>query len=143
MEKVAEFIELRSPGEKLPRICARAAQHYEQGQTVSIYAPDAAEAEALDDLLWTFQQNSFIPHARLEKAAEPLIEPVVLFSNAPEGAESDVLILATAGDLPAWFEAFRHIYDFAPAYEEALRDAARRRYAALKAAGYHMRFIRS
>jgi DNA polymerase-3 subunit chi len=142
-EKVAEFIELRSRADRLPRVCALTAHHHEQGQTVSIYAPHPAMAEEVDDLLWVFRQNSFIPHVRLEKAGEPPIEPVIIFSNAPEGADSDVLIVADAAELPAWFERFAYIYDFAPAYDEALREAARQRYAALKAAGYRMRFARS
>jgi DNA polymerase-3 subunit chi len=155
-EKVAEFIELRSPGEKLTQVCIRTALHYERGETVSIYAPDEAEASALDDLLWTFRQNSFVPHVRLERPTEPLIEPVIIFSNAPEDdvigraeasvlerAEADVLILASAGEMPAWLTEFDHIYDFAEVYDEKRSQAARGRFAACKTAGYRMRFLQA
>jgi len=147
-ERIAEFIELRSPGEKVTQVCIRAALHYERGETVSIYAPDEAEASALDDVLWTFRQNSFVPHVRLEKAAEPLMEPVIIFGDAPEGeapeqAAADVLILSSADGMPAWFAKFDHICDFAEVYDDKRSQAARGRFAACKAAGYRMRFLQA
>jgi DNA polymerase-3 subunit chi len=141
-DKVAEFIELRSRADKLPQVCVRTALHYEAGQTVAVYTPSEAEASELDDLLWTFRQNSFIPHVRLTAAVEPLIEPVVIFSSNPDDAMSDVLILASVDELPEWSSGFPHIYDFAEVYDEAHSQAGRRRYAALKAAGYRMRFVK-
>jgi DNA polymerase-3 subunit chi len=113
---------------------------------LSIYTPDAAEASKQDDILWTFRQNSFIPHVRLEKASEPLIEPVIIFGRSDDEAiaqaEADVLILATADGIPAWFTRFDHVYDFAEVYDEARSQAARGRFAACKAAGYRMRFLK-
>ena len=145
-EKVAEFIELRSPDEKLNQVCIRAALHFERGETVSVYAPDEAQASELDDILWTFRQNSFVPHVRLEKATESVIEPVVIFGVSDEGAvaraEADVLILAKADGMPDWFTRFDHVYDFAEVYDEARSQAARKRFAACKAAGYRMRFLK-
>ena len=141
-EKVAEFIELRAPDDRLPAACHRASLCYERNETVSLYVPDDAEAAELDVTLWTFRQDSFIPHVRLEQAEEPLLEPVVIFSADPGPVESDVLIVISNGVLPEWFERFRHVYDFAPIYDEAPRQAGRERYAACQAAGYRMRFIK-
>lgn len=141
-QKIAEFVELRSPEEKLRLVCSLTARHYERGEAVCIYTPDPAEADELDSLLWTFRQRSFIPHVRLEEAEEPLIEPVVIFSREPEGVESEVLILASAEEIPDWFKRFAHIHDFAVVYDEGLRQASRDRYAACKSAGYRMRFVK-
>jgi DNA polymerase-3 subunit chi len=141
-EKVATFIELHSPEEKLRQVCAQTQRHYEQGQTVSIYAPDQTEAAELDSILWTLRQNSFIPHVRLEETDEPLLEPVLIFSSEPGDITSDVLILASADEQPPWFARFHHICDFAAVYDEELRQASRRRYTACKEAGYRMRFLR-
>lgn len=141
-EKVAEFIELHAPEEKPAQVCLRTAIHYERGETVSIYTPDQGEAAELDSRLWTFRQNAFIPHVRLEEAEDPLVEPVVIFSAEPGDVESDVLIVASADGLPDWFAAFAHLYDFAAVYDAELRQASRARYAACKDAGYRMRFIK-
>ncbi len=68
-EKVAEFIELHSAEAKAPLVCERTMLHYERGETVAVYTPDEDEAADLDVRLWTFRQNAFIPHVRLEEAA--------------------------------------------------------------------------
>jgi DNA polymerase-3 subunit chi len=145
-EKVAEFVELQSAGDRLPQACARTALHYERGETVSVYAPDPADAAALDELLWTFRQNSFIPHVRLKQATEPLIEPVLICGDEDEdggaAAGADVLIVLSADQLPKWFAAVPRVLDFAEVYDEKRSQAGRRRYAALKQAGYRMRFIK-
>ena len=143
LERLAEFIELRSAEDKVPLVCSRTARHYERGETVSIFAPDETEAVELDASLWTFRQNAFIPHVRLEQADERLIEPVVIFSADPGEVQSDVLILASADALPEWFDRFPHIYDFAVLYDERLRQSSRGRFAACQAAGYRMRFIKA
>lgn len=141
-EKVAAFMELLSPDDKLPLVCNCTERHYRQGETVAIYTSDQTEAAELDSLLWTFRQNAFIPHVRLEKAEDPLIEPVVIFSGDPGETESDVLILASADELPPWFDRFPQIYDFAVIHDEDMRKASRARFTACKEAGYRMRFIK-
>lgn len=141
-QKVAEFIELRSAEEKVPQVCARAAFHFERGETVAIHTDDPAEADEIDDRLWSFRQNSFVPHVQRGEAAEPVIEPVIIFEGEPAGLEADVLVVASADSAPAWAERFAHVYDFAQVYDEKLRNAARRRFAAYKEAGYRMRFIK-
>ena len=70
-EKVAEFVELSAPDERLPALFLLASRHYERGDTVLIYAPGGDAAE-VDKYFWTCRQNSFIPHAQLAAAEEPL-----------------------------------------------------------------------
>lgn len=141
-QKVAEFIELKDAAGKVLQVCARATMHFERGQTVAIHTTDPAEAEEIDERLWTFRQNSFVPHVRRDLAAEPVLESVIIFSGEAAGLEADVLIMASAGPAPEWAKAFTHIYDFAQVYDEALRTAARKRFAAYKEAGYRMRFFK-
>jgi DNA polymerase-3 subunit chi len=140
--KLAEFVELSAPGLKARLICSYAQRAYEGGLTLALHVPDEREARELDEALWTFAQDAFIPHVRLEEARDPLIEPVVLFSGEPGELESDVLVLSVDGELPDWFGRFPHIRDFAVLYDEALRQAGRRRYAACKAAGYRMSMVK-
>ena len=141
-DRVAEFVELRAPADRLPEACARTLLHYERGRSVAVYAPDPEVAAELDGSLWTFRQNAFIPHVRFEEAEPPLIEPVVIFGAGAEELQADVLIVVTSDELPPAFERFAHVCDFAEVYDEARRRAGRKRFAACQAAGYHMRFIR-
>jgi DNA polymerase-3 subunit chi len=140
-EKVAEFIEVASPAQKLEQMCVRITRCYRNGQTVAVYAPDTGEAAELDNALWTFRQNSFVPHVRLEEADEPLIEPVLIFSGKPGDLAAEVLFFASVERDLSWFVRFPHIYDFAPVYDDELKASARQRFNTYKEAGYRMRFI--
>ncbi len=141
-DRVAEFIELRSAADRIPQVCARTARYYEQGLTVSIWTDTSEDGAEIDDVLWTFRQQSFIPHVRGDRATAPVIEPVVVLWGDPCEFESDALVLAGGGEPAHWHLGFARVCDFAPVYDEGLRLAARRRYCALQAAGYRMRFVR-
>jgi DNA polymerase-3 subunit chi len=140
-DKIAEYIALPSPQDRVEQFCVRTQHLYQNGRTVAVYAPSSADASELDTALWTFRQHSFIPHVRLEEADDPVIEPVVIFSDGPDDVQAEVLFVVTDGEIPAWFERFDHVFDFAPTYDDELREAARERYSACKDAGYRMRFI--
>ncbi|MEA2080825.1 MAG: DNA polymerase III subunit chi, partial [Pseudomonadota bacterium] len=43
--------------------CRLADKAYRLGNRVFIHTESAEQSRRLDDLLWTFQQNSFVPHA--------------------------------------------------------------------------------
>jgi len=142
-DKTADFVELKAADQKLPVVCDLVARHYERGETVAVFTPDPAEAEQLDSLLWTFRQNSFIPHVRIESAREPLVEPVIIFSGEPGDLRSDVLVIVSAQDIPEWFSGFGVIHDFAEIYDQDRRQASRARFTAYRAAGYRMLFTKS
>jgi len=141
-DRAATFVELLSPGDRLRFVCEWTERYYLEGRTVCILLNDEAEADELDSLLWTFRQEAFIPHVRLEKAEEPVIEPVIIATGDPDEVESDALILGSGDGLPEGFERFGRICDFAVVYDEGLRQASRDRFAACKNAGYHMRFVK-
>jgi len=142
MELVAEFIELRAAQDKLPLVCKWAERHYERGETVTIHTADEAQAEELDGLLWTFKQSSFVPHVILNRARQPILEPVFIVMGQEELPDSEVLIVASGREPNGWLGRVGHVYDFAEVYDEQLRAAARARYKKYSDAGYRMRFIR-
>jgi len=108
-----------------------------------LYVPDDGEAARLDSLLWTFRQNSFIPHARLEEATDPVIEPVLIVGDDPQGREAEVLIVVTDGALPAWYACCPRVCDFVPGWDEQAKAAARGRFGACREAGYRMLFAKA
>jgi len=141
-ERTAEFIQLRSAEDRLHQACARVKKFYEQGRTVAVHVGEAADAERLDALLWTFEQGAFIPHVRLSDAEEPIIEPVVIYCGNEEPQEADVLLECADCPPSACFRRYRHVCDFACTFDPRLRELSRQRYRACQQAGYRMRFIR-
>jgi DNA polymerase-3 subunit chi len=58
------------PGDERQRLvfaCRLTEKAYRQGLTVYLRAGDETTASQLDQLLWTFRQGSFVPHARAEE----------------------------------------------------------------------------
>ena len=141
MEKVAQFIKLKSPDQKLTLLCRWAEKHFQEGRTVAIHAADEDQAEDIDKKLWTFSQSSFVPHVILAEAEEPLVEPVLIVVGDEDVPESDVLMVASGREPDGWLGRFPRVYDFAEIYDTDLRLAARERFKAYKDGGYSMKFI--
>ena len=139
--KTAEFTRLASPDLLLDLVCRRVRECYERGETVAVRLADQKTARALDEQLWTFSDQTFIPHLIASEAEEPIIEPVLIYCGDEPLAPADALVHASGGDRAAGFEAYEHVFDFAEVYDERLRRQSRRRYKACQAAGYKMRFI--
>lgn len=59
------------------RACEIAEQTYIRGDKLQIIAADQQQAVRLDDLLWTFRPESFVPHDLL-KGENELESPVVI-----------------------------------------------------------------
>ncbi|HBK76810.1 MAG TPA: DNA polymerase III subunit chi, partial [Gammaproteobacteria bacterium] len=49
---------------RLRLACKIIDRAYRSGHTAYLWARDDHETDLLDDLLWTFSQNSFVPHSR-------------------------------------------------------------------------------
>jgi len=72
--------------------CRLADKAFGQGLRVFIRTGDPERTRRLDDLLWTFHGQSFVPHAPQENAGPEM--PVVLGEQAPDGAVDLVINLA-------------------------------------------------
>jgi len=142
MQKVAEFLELTSPQDRLPLVCKWAERSHESGKTVAIHTADETQAAELDQILWTFRQNAFVPHTILSRAEQPVIDPVLIVIADEDVPDSDVLIVASGREPGEWPGRFPHIYDFAEIYDEELRAAARKRFKTYSESGYRMRYIK-
>jgi DNA polymerase-3 subunit chi len=89
--------------------CRLAHKAFQQGHRIYIRAPDAAAAQRLDALLWTFNQGSFIPHALHPQESGDEF-PVLIGTDMPPAAFDDILI-QLAPEPPAEFERFQRILE--------------------------------
>ncbi len=121
MSKQLDYYQI-APGSRSPEqvACALAEKAFGQGYRVHLQLPDEAAVAALDELLWTFRADSFVPHQRLpattaatlppSATADAPTAPVTLSSQPPQppGAERSLLLLlgAATGD---GAEAFQRI----------------------------------
>ena len=100
------------------------------------HTASAQQTRQLDDLLWTFQQNSFVPHCTYQEAGETA-PPVLLAHDAEPDAGHQVLInLAT--EVPLFFSRFERVAELVNADTDT-RARGRERYSFYKERGYPLR----
>jgi DNA polymerase-3 subunit chi len=91
--KRVEFINLREAGSDALTAAARlAAYHLEHGLKVYIEASDQSEAEEMDKRLWSFSDDSFVPHS-LEGGPDQADEPALIGTQSGNPNSADLLIL--------------------------------------------------
>lgn len=104
--------------------CRLADKAYGLGHTVYVFTASEARAAALDDLLWTFRQDSFVPHERYPLVGEEG-SPVLVGTAAPTTVEAQVLInLADA--LPEGFERYDRVVELVDQHPEVLAQSRER-----------------
>ena len=104
--------------------CRLADKAYGLGHTVYVFTASEARAAALDDLLWTFRQDSFVPHERYPLMGEEG-SPVLVGTAAPATVEAQVLInLADA--LPEGFERYERVVELVDQHPEVLAQSRER-----------------
>ena len=101
--------------------CRLTEKAFSRDLRVVIVNDTLADARAIDDLLWTFNERSFIPHKLcLDEHSEDAATPVHLavFPMAPPAAD---LLVNLAARLPAHWERYRRIAEIIDADEERRR----------------------
>ncbi len=101
--------------------CRLTEKAYLHDLRVVIWSAGEAEAAALDELLWTFSERSFIPH-RLRTAAQPLDPgtPVHLTLEL-DGIDGAGLLVNLTDRLPTGLERFQRIAEVLDADGERRR----------------------
>jgi len=113
--------------------CRVAEKAWQSGHRVLIHTASLEEARHVDALLWTFRDQSFVPHDLLGQA-DPALAPVLVSFGTDSGGEHDVLINLTP-EVPAFFSSFERVIeplDAAP----GIREAGRERYRFYRDRGY-------
>jgi DNA polymerase-3 subunit chi len=116
--------------------CRLADKAYRLGNRIFIHTESADQTQQLDKMLWTFQQNSFVPHA-VYQAGQDDPAPVQLAHDAEPGAGSQVLI-NLAADVPVFFSRFERVAELVSGNADVRRQG-RKRYSFYKDRGYPLR----
>ncbi|MFC4270782.1 DNA polymerase III subunit chi [Sneathiella chungangensis] len=113
----------------LPRLLEKVT---ERGFRVLVRGQTEEQLEQLDDALWSYRADSFLPHAVAGEGVDPAAQPVLLTRETEGNANgAAVLVLiehAPAADLAA-FDRCLYLFD---GEDEASLTAARTRWRELK-----------
>jgi DNA polymerase-3 subunit chi len=114
--------------------CRLAEKAWRLGHRVYVLTPDAPAALELDELLWTFSQGSFVPHAVYRSPADAETNPVLIGHAEPPAECQDVLV-SLAPEVPPWFSRFARVAELV-AHDEAAKARARERFRFYRERGY-------
>ncbi|WP_290614358.1 DNA polymerase III subunit chi [Arsukibacterium sp. UBA3155] len=111
--------------------CQLCANFYRANQRVFVYTASQQDAELIDQLLWQFDADSFVPH-NLSGEGPARGAPVEISWQAPRQSRQILINLAT--DIPAFASRFNDIIEFVPS-QAAAKAQARERYKQYRQSG--------
>jgi DNA polymerase-3 subunit chi len=110
---------------------------WQQGDRVGIVCDTMQQAQDLDDLLWNFSPDAFIPHSIVPDSATTCTDPVGILLCAPVAKDWDTVIILS-DTLPADAERFKRLALVAH-NDESVLDQARSHFKQLRALGIEPR----
>ena len=115
--------------------CRLAEKAYLKQHNIYIHAASREQAATLDDLLWTFNQGSFLPHD-LTVTGNKTGAPISIgYQDAPD-IEYDVMINLSE-EIPAFFSRFTRVAELVDQAPTS-RNLARERYRFYRDRGYSL-----
>ncbi len=122
-------------GNRYQLACRVAEKAHSAGHRVLIHTPSGEEAAHLDRLLWTFNEQSFLPHGLLNKVDHAL-NTILIGDGALDQEEHDVLI-NLALDVPTFFSRFKRLAECVD-NDNTVRTASRNRFRFYRDRGYSL-----
>lgn len=116
--------------------CRLLEKAYHQNHSVFVFCDHQQDAEYLDELLWTFKPESFIPHHLQGEGPEP--PPAIQIGHTQEPRGFDDVFLNMSPTVPPFFTKFKRIIEIVPNDEEA-KKIARAHFRIYRQAGVELK----
>ena len=126
-------LQKNASGNRYMLACRIAEKAWQQGHRVLIHTQSGDDANHMDRLLWTFRDQSFVPHGLLE-TADRALNPVLIGSGDDAGDEPDVLVNLTE-QVPQFFSRFERVAECLDS-EKSVRRGGRARFRFYRDHGY-------
>ena len=105
--------------------CLLAEKAFRKGHKIHIHTADNLQTERMDRLLWTYNDQSFLPHVTMGHELQTET-PINISHDQDKALFSDVLINLRT-EVPSFYKQFDRVAELVSANTEQ-RDAARHRY---------------
>lgn len=115
--------------------CRLADKGYQSGKPVYIHCDSQAQAQMMDELLWTFRDGGFVPHTT-HPAPEGDRSPV-LIGNGPTPPGNTPIMINVATNVPDFIDRFERILEIIDGDPER-RQQGRERYRHYRSQGMEL-----
>lgn len=115
--------------------CRLIEKAYRNRHRIYIHTDNETEAHQLDELLWTYREDSFLPHNLYGEGPDPAPPIQIGYATTPE-KQRDILI-NLAKTVPEFYPQFARVLQIVPS-DETAQAQAREHYRAYRSAGYEI-----
>ena len=105
--------------------CRLLEKAYQRGHRIFVYCNNQHDAELLDELLWTYKDESFIPHNLQGEGPAPPPAVQIGYGTEPRGFND--ILLNMAATIPSYYTRFRRVMEIVTA-DDAAKENSRDHY---------------
>lgn len=133
--KKADFyiLNIDKPSARIKLACQLTEKAYLDGHKIFIYCQNEEDAHHMDECLWTFRPQSFIPHNL--QGEGPLPPPAVQIGFGPEPRGFSDVLFNLSTTIPSYFQRFERIITVVNGHENH-KQYAREHYRFYKKNGF-------
>ncbi|PCJ32501.1 MAG: DNA polymerase III subunit chi [Gammaproteobacteria bacterium] len=113
--------------------CRLIEKAYKQGQHIFVHTENAEQTQQLNNCLWSFRADSFIPHQLAEEASQP--DNTILVGHDSKPPRLMDLLINLAAEQPAFFSSFNRVAEFIND-DITIKTTGRQRYQFYQQHGY-------
>ncbi len=115
--------------------CRLLEKAYLRNHRVFVYCDHQEDARLLDELLWTYKEDSFIPHNLQGEGPEP--PPAVQIGFGPEPRGFNDILINMARTIPPFHSRFRRIIEIVGNQDDA-KAISRDHYREYRTKGFEL-----
>lgn len=133
------ILKTQSIDARLSFICKLIEKIYKNNHQLFVFCQDETQAVALDEKLWVFKPESFIPHRlqNIRSLAKLSVEKIQIGINPPEPLYQDILLNESL-IFPSFFTQFTRIIEVIHD-DEIVKSQGRERYRSYQTHGCTIR----
>lgn len=115
---------------RLQFACRLIETSYQQKHRIYVHTDNEKDAHAMDELLWTYRDESFLPHHLVGEGPDPAPPIQIGFGVIPDKQRDTLINLST--ETPAFYKQFTRLLELITPENQ---ETARERYRFYRAAG--------
>ncbi len=117
--------------------CRLAEKAFKMGNHIYIHTDNAAYAQQLDQALWSFRADSFVPHQLINDRAQQSDQILIGHTSNKPPRLMDLLINIASGEQPTFFSQFERVVELIND-DAKIKADGRNRYTFYKHRGYEL-----
>jgi len=117
--------------------CKLIGKVYNLKHRVYVHTASQEDAKQIDERLWTYRQDSFLPHEIYKPGQQPNAPIIIGYQNDPPPSGDDEVLVNLSSTVPEFFSQFERLTEFVEA-DDTARNEARQRFKFYKDRGYEL-----